>query len=123
MKTTDFLKRMAVVIFCATLSVGCSYFGSSSSSATKADTAAPAKAASAASPEATAAISAAKSAIGKAKGNNWIWRDTEKFLKKAEDAAGKGDNDAAVKMANKAKDQAESAVKQYEQQMAKFNMK
>lgn len=123
MKTTDFLKRMAVVIFCAALSVGCSYFGGGEEGAkTAAKTAAPAKT-SAASPEATQAIAAAKAAISKAKANNWIWRDTEKFLKQAEKAADSGDNAKAIKMANKAKAQAEDAVKQYQQQMAKFGMK
>ncbi len=119
MKTTDFLKRMAVVIFCAALSVGCSSSGGSKAAA---KTAAAVKT-SAASPEATQAITAAKSAIGKAKANDWIWRDTEKFLKEAEAAAGKGDNPGAIKMANKAKLQADAAVQQYEQQMAKFGMK
>ena len=119
MKTTDFLKRMAVVIFCAALSVGCSSSGGSKAVAK----AATAVKASAASPEATQAIAAAKVAIGKAKANDWIWCDTEKFLNKAEAAADKGDNTTAIKMANKAKFQAEDAVKQYKQQMAKFGMK
>ncbi len=76
------------------------------------------KSASAASPEATAAIAAADAAIKKAKANNWIWRDTEKFAKQAKEAADKGDNAAAVKLANKAQAQAEDAVKQYEYEMA-----
>lgn len=120
MKTTDFLKRMTVVIFCTVLSVGCSSSGGSKEAVAR--TAAPAKT-SAASPEATSAIAAAKAAISKAKANNWIWRDTEKFLKQAEKAAAAGDNAKAVKLANKAKAQAEDAVKQYQQQMAKFGMK
>ncbi len=66
-----------------------------------------------ASPEATAAISTASGAIKKAKTNNWIWRDTEKFLKQAQAAANKGDNAAAIKLAKKAKFQAEAAVTQY----------
>ena len=73
---------------------------------------------SAASPEATAAIAAADAAIKKAKANNWIWRDTEKFAKEAKEAADKGDNAAAIKLANKAKAQAEDAVNQYEYEMA-----
>ena len=76
------------------------------------------KSASAASPEATAAIAAANGAIKKAKANNWIWRDTEKFSKQAQEAADKGDNATAIKLANKAKAQAEDAVKQYEYEMA-----
>lgn len=120
MKTTDFLKRMVVVIFCAALSVGCSSSGGSKDAASAV---AAAVKTSAASPEATKAIAAAKAAIGKAKANDWIWRDTEKFLKAAQAAADKGDNGTAIKLANKAKLQAEDAVKQYEQQMAKFGMK
>ena len=71
-----------------------------------------------ASPEAVAAIAGANDAIKKAKANNWIWRDTEKFAKQAQEAADKGDNTAAVKLANRAKAQAEDAVKQYEYEMA-----
>ena len=71
-----------------------------------------------ASPEAAAAIAAASDAIKKAKANNWIWRDTEKFAKQAQEAADKGDSAGAVKLANKAKAQAENAVKQYEHEMA-----
>ena len=37
--------------------------------------------------EVTQAIDAAKAAIAKAKSVNWIWRDTEKLLKQAEDEA------------------------------------
>jgi len=66
-----------------------------------------------ASSEATAAIASANSAIKAAKANKWIWRDTEKFAKQAQEAANKGDNAAAIKLANKAKFQAESAVTQY----------
>ena len=71
-----------------------------------------------ASPEAVAAIGAANDAIKKAKANNWIWRDTEKFAKQAQQAADKGDNAAAIKLANKAKTQADDAVKQHEYEMA-----
>ena len=71
-----------------------------------------------ASPEAAAAIAAANDAIKAAKANNWIWRDTEKFAKQAQEAADKGDNAAAVKLANKAKAQADNAIKQYEHEKA-----
>lgn len=69
--------------------------------------------ASEASPEATAAIASANSAIKAARANHWIWRDTEKFAKQAQEAANKGDNTTAIKLANKAKFQAEAAVTQY----------
>ena len=42
-----------------------------------------------------------------------IWRDTETFLKEAQAAAEKGENGTAIKLANKAKFQAEAAVIQY----------
>ena len=75
-------------------------------------------AASSASPEAMAAIAAAGDAITAAKKNDWIWRDTEKFAKQAQDAADKGDNATAIKLANKARFQAESAVSQYNYEKA-----
>jgi len=71
------------------------------------------------SAQADQAIAAAKVAIAKAKANDWIWRDTEKFLKQAEEAAAKGDSDAAIKLANKARNQAELAENQYYLEQAK----
>jgi hypothetical protein len=59
-----------------------------------------------------AAIKAAEASIAKAKKAKWIWRDTEKMLKKAKEAAKKGDSAKAAKLATAAKDQAELAVKQ-----------
>jgi hypothetical protein len=75
-------------------------------------------AASSASPEATAAITAANDAISAAKNNDWIWRDTEKFLQQAQEAADKGDDATAIKLANKARFEAESAVTQYDHEKA-----
>ena len=69
--------------------------------------------------EAAIAIASAESAIAKAKANDWIWRDTEKFLKQAVAAQGKGDDKMAVSMANKARSQAELAVSQYEYEKSK----
>lgn len=66
--------------------------------------------------EAEKAIADAKDAIAKAKENNWIWRDTEKMLKEAEKAAKEGKYDEAIKLANKAKDQANLAVEQYQKE-------
>lgn len=62
------------------------------------------------------AIADAKDAIAKAKDNHWIWRDTEKFLKKAEKDYQDGKYDDAIKLANKAKDQANLAVDQYQRE-------
>jgi len=64
------------------------------------------------SPEAASAIKSAHEANTKAKAVGYEWRDTGKLLKKAEAAAKKGDNEAAIKMANKAKSEAMMAVKQ-----------
>ncbi len=63
---------------------------------------------------ATEAIAAAKAALKKAAGNEW--RDTGKFIKKAEKLAAEGKVEEAVKLAKKAKMQAELAVKQAEDQ-------
>ena len=59
------------------------------------------------------AIAAAKDAIKKAKAIHWEWRDTGKMLKHAEKALKEGDEAKATKLANKARSQAELAVKQY----------
>jgi hypothetical protein len=66
-----------------------------------------------ASPDAMTAIANASAAIDKAKANDWIWRDTEKFLDEARKAAESGDNATAIKLADKARQEAENAVIQY----------
>ncbi len=70
------------------------------------------------------AIDGAKAAIAKAKSVNWIWRDTEKILKQAESEAAlvpkeAGHKELAIKLANKARNQAEMAVNQYYLEKAK----
>lgn len=101
MKTRFNVKLLSAAVISLVLSTGC------------ADTSSKGEAASKASPEATAAISNAKDAIAIAKSNDWIWRDTESFLKKAQAAADSGDNATAIQLADKAKFEAESAVIQY----------
>ena len=98
MKKPQIAKILAVLLLTSGLSVGC--------------TAQPEKASM--SPDAVQAISGAKAANKKAKAVGYEWRDTGKLLKKAEAAANKGDNEAAIKMANKAESEAVMAVKQYE---------
>jgi nucleoid-associated protein YgaU len=71
------------------------------------------------SAEVTQAIDAAKSAIAKAKSLDWIWRDTESFLAEAEKEAAAGNSEAAIKLANKARNQADLAVNQYYLEKAK----
>ncbi len=116
MKLSVLGKQLAIAAIATGLFAGCSSSGtktvSNAASAMKAATV---------SPAAATAISDAKSAMSVAKDNNWIWRDTGKFLKQAEAAAEKGDEATAIKMANKAKDQAELAVQQhkFEQTMSR----
>ncbi len=74
--------------------------------------------ASKASPEAVAAVAGASAAIKKAKANNWLWRDTEKFAEEAQIAADKGDNAVAIILANMAKAEAENALVQYNYETA-----
>jgi nucleoid-associated protein YgaU len=70
----------------------------------------------------TQAIDAAKAAIAKAKSLDWIWRDTEKILKSAEDEAAspEGSKTLAISLADKARNQAELAVNQYYLEKAKI---
>lgn len=70
-------------------------------------------------PAVTQALESARTAIKNAKSHDWIWRDTEKFLKQAEEAAERGDDARAIKLANKARSQAELAVNQYYLEKAK----
>ena len=71
--------------------------------------------------EVTQAIDAAKAVIAKAKAVDWIWRDTEKYLKQAENEANAADGQKslAIQLANKARDQADMAVNQYYLEKAK----
>ena len=101
MKTRFNVMLMSAVLLSVWLTSGC------------ADQPTKTEAASKASPEATAAITNAKDAIAIAKSNDWVWRDTESFLSKAQEAADAGDNAMAIKLADKAKYEAEAAVIQY----------
>ncbi len=103
MKKRLLAKLLTITVLSALLSIGCASTSGNGGSG----------GASKASPEATTAIKNANDAIKAAKGNDWVWRDTEKFLKQAQAAADKGDNGAAIKLADKARFQAEAAVIQY----------
>ncbi len=73
--------------------------------------------------DATASITAAQDANKRAKKVNYEWRDTGKIIKKAKKAQKDGNFDMAVKLADKAKRQAQKAYKQYlEQRNAKPNL-
>jgi len=67
-----------------------------------------------------AAISAAEKAMKSAKPACNLWRDTKKVLGKAKSAQEKGDHSGAIKLANKARFQAEACVKQAKAEKAKF---
>ena len=98
MRTSQIAKLFAVLLLTSGFSAGCSTQ--------------PEKPA--ASPEAISAINAAKAANKEAAAVGYEWRDTGKLLKKAEEMASKGDNEGAIKLADKAKSEAQMAVKQYE---------
>jgi hypothetical protein len=63
-----------------------------------------------------ASYEAADAARKKAASMNYEWRDTGKMLKKAKEAAAKGDYATAEKLANKAQMQGKMAVAQAEEQ-------
>lgn len=62
--------------------------------------------------DAAAAITAAKEANAKAAAENYEWRDTGEIIKQAEKAMNEGNFADAIKLANRARRQAENAVKQ-----------
>ena len=66
------------------------------------------------------AIAAAKKANKDAKAVSYEWRDTGKIIKKAEKALGADDYDKAIKLANKAKRQAENAIAQEQSESARL---
>ena len=99
MKTSFHVKLLATALLSLWLVNGCA--SNSTNGGSKANT------------DATAAITNANDAIKAAKSNDWIWRDTEKFVTQAGEAAAAGDNAKAIKLANKAQFEAEAAVEQY----------
>lgn len=58
------------------------------------------------------AIAAAKAANSEAKAMGAAWRDTDKLIKKAEEALAAGDTGKAIDLANQARRQAENAIAQ-----------
>lgn len=106
MKRMIFGKQLVPVFMALGLAVGCSSTPEAPSTPDN-------------SAEVSQSIDAAKSAIAKAKSLDWIWRDTEKFLAEAEKEAAAGNNEAAIKLADKARAQAELAVNQYYLEKAK----
>jgi hypothetical protein len=99
MKTSFYIKLLSTALLSLWLVNGCASNSANSGSM--------------ASAEATAAIANANDAIKMAKGNDWIWSNTEGFVTEAKEAADAGDNAKAIKLANTAKFEAEAAVEQY----------
>ena len=66
------------------------------------------------------AIADAKAANAEAKAVNYEWRDTGKMIKQAEEKLAAGDEEGAIKLANKAKAQATTAVAQADAENKKF---
>jgi len=108
MKITIFGKQLVPVAMVLSLAAGCA-------------STPPEKPATDSMAEVNQAIDAAKASIAKAKSVDWVWRDTEDFLKEAETeaAAGAGHEELAIKLANKARNQADLAVNQYYLEEAK----
>ena len=69
--------------------------------------------------EAEQAIASAKASVKVAESNGWLWRDTGKILKKAEEAYDKGDYAKASDLAAQAEQQADGATNQYHLESAK----
>ena len=102
-----------LAVLLAVLAAGCATHSSQ-------DAASGAAAAPAFSEGVAQALNNARAAIEEANRNRWIWRDTEDILDEAETAARKGDEVLAIKLANKARTQAELATNQYYLENAKF---
>ncbi len=66
------------------------------------------------------AIAEAKTANAEAKALNYEWRDTGKIIKQAEEKYAAEDYQAAIELANKAKAQAEDAIRQGNAENKKF---
>jgi len=78
------------------------------------------EAADSSSTSAEQAIADAKAANAEAKAANYEWRDTGKFIKKAEEKLAAGDEEGALKLANKAETQAVTALAQADVENKKF---
>jgi len=99
MKITRLLKYTGLAALVLGVAVGCTSTGQESSCTEQG---------------AKDAIAAAKSANEQAKAINNEWRDTGKIIKQAEKANSEGKCDEAMKLANKARKQAENALAQAE---------
>jgi nucleoid-associated protein YgaU len=103
MKNLNILKLAGLMILVISFAVGC---------ATTEDQQAQSKA--------EAAIAAAKAANDKAKAEGYEWRDTGKIIASAEKALKDGKDEEAIKLAEKAKKQAELAVAQKQEELQRL---
>ena len=115
MKFTLPVKALSLSVLLVGGLVGCANQTQQAAEPTAAASAAPSAAV-------TQALNEANAAVKEAKSLDWIWVNTEKFLKEAEDAAKAGDEAAALKSAKKAKAEAEAAVNQYYLEKAKMTL-
>lgn len=116
MNKIDFLKLFAAAVFGATLVAGCA------SDPVEEPAPAPAPVQEECpSAEAKNAIYSAKIKLARAEKLGYAWRDTAQMIKDAEKAAAGCDNDKAIELANKAAEQAEDAIAQYNAEQERFN--
>lgn len=104
MKTTKMLKLTGLIAMVFAFAIGCSSTetGTSSEQAAK------------------DAIAAAKEANQRAQAVGYEWRDTAKMIGEAEKALSDGKYDDAIKLANKARKQAENAIAQKQAEDARI---
>ncbi len=115
MKKTEFLKFAAVAVLSTGLMVGCAS-DTAEEPAPSTDTQAQA----CPSAEAKNAIYSAKVKLARAEKLGYAWRDTGKMIKDAEKAAAACDNDKAIALANKAAEQADDAIAQYNAEQERY---
>ncbi len=97
MRTMNTLKLTSLLALIFAVAIGCSSTSTDGSSLEQ---------------QAKDAIAAAKKANKEARSVGYEWRDTGKMIKKAEKALGDENYEKAIKLANKARRQAENAVAQ-----------
>jgi nucleoid-associated protein YgaU len=104
MKTTKMLKLTGLIAMVFAIAIGCSSTetGQSEEQAAK------------------DAIAAAKEANARAAAIGYEWRDTAEMIKKAEEALGESKYEDAIKLANKARKQAENAIAQKQAEDARI---
>ena len=105
MRINNMLKLTSLIALVFAVAVGCSSTTDSSGSSEQA---------------AKDAIAAAKKAQKDAAAVGYEWRDTGKMIKKAEKALADENYDEAIKLANKAKRQAENAIAQEQSERARL---